>query len=156
MKYILTIIAVVLLFTSLASASVSVKYGSCTGSCYCASNMIENYNTSEALMVVEIPNKPELKQFDNRFSATYDPELKKILFNATGDTYTVAFPDLAYPINKPGDNSYGVPQCVYVINSYVKDNCLYNVFCNDESSGSSSLLPFIAAITFSVVLSLLL
>ncbi|KAK5581997.1 hypothetical protein RB653_003578 [Dictyostelium firmibasis] len=144
------LISLILLISTLSfiNASINVKYGSCQGSCSCASNMIENYETSEALEVVKIPNYPESVSFSNLFNASWNPSTNTISFVETG-SFSIVHEELKYPINV-SDNSYNVPQCAYQIRSS-SSSCFYQVLCNTDQAGTATSFKTTSLI-FSIIL----
>ncbi|KAN0050610.1 hypothetical protein ACTA71_003745 [Dictyostelium dimigraforme] len=148
MKY---YIPLILLISTLSfiNASLNIKYGSCQGSCSCASNMIENYETSNALEVIKIPDFPESVSFSNLFNASWNPSTKTISFVKTG-SFSMKHQELAYPINVT-DNSYNVPQCAYQIQSSTSSSCFYQVLCNTDQDNAATSFKTTSLI-FSIIL----
>ncbi|KAM9953906.1 hypothetical protein ACTFIR_009011 [Dictyostelium discoideum] len=155
MKYLLLSLILLISTLTFINASLNIKYGSCQGSCSCASNMIENYQTSESLEVIKIPDYPESVSFSNLFNASWNPSTKTITFVKTG-SFSIRHQELVYPINVT-DNSYNVPQCAYQIQSSTSSSCFYQVLCNTAQDNSSTSLKSTSLIlTIILIFSLLL
>ncbi|EGC32703.1 hypothetical protein DICPUDRAFT_37942 [Dictyostelium purpureum] len=138
MKLILLLLSII--FVSAAKASVTVKYGTCVGACYCPANQIENGKYKD-LSEVTIPDYPSYLDLNLFFNVTYKPSQKVIEFVKT-DSYSPNHPELAYPIDED-DNSYNVSQCAYILSTKFNDGtCSYQFMCNAEGSSSSSKLVF--------------
>ncbi|EGC37517.1 hypothetical protein DICPUDRAFT_149912 [Dictyostelium purpureum] len=142
MKLILLLLSII--FVSVAKASITVKYGTCLGVCYCPAKYIENGKYKD-LDEVTIPDYPNYLNLNMYLNVTYKPSKKVIEFVKIHDK-TPYHTELAYPIDED-DNSYNVTQCAYILSSRFhstrEETCYYEFMCNADGSSSSSKLQFL-------------